>query len=74
VHAGLKPADRDRMAQGMHADTLGAGGLGGGFDDASQVARIDRPAELGGERQAGVAPLITGAQPLGLLLDASTWP
>ena len=41
----------------MHADAIDAGGFGGGLDDAQQVTRVDRPAELGGEHQAGFGPV-----------------
>jgi hypothetical protein len=34
------------MAQGVHADAFDTGCLGGGLDDAEQVARIDGAARL----------------------------
>ena len=47
----------------MYADALDAGRPGGDLDDAKQIARVDRAAELGGEYQTRVGPLIPGAQP-----------
>ncbi len=55
----------------MHSNAaLDAGRLGGGgdLDDAEQIARVDRAAELGGEYQPRVGPLIPGAQLFGFLL------
>lgn len=49
----------------MGADVLDVGGLGGDLDHPQQVARVDRPAQLGREHQAAVLPLIARAEALG---------
>ena len=70
MHTGLEPVHGGAVPKCVDADALDACGLGGALHDAQQIARVDRPAQLGGEHQTRIGPLVTGTQSLGLLLGA----
>ena len=54
----------------MRADVFDDGPPGGGLDGAQEIARVNPPAGLRGERRASIGPLVAGLQPLGNLLLA----
>jgi len=55
----LEPTDRRGVPQCVDADALDSSGLRRDVDDAEQVARVDGSAELVGEDQSRVLPLIS---------------
>ncbi len=70
MHTGFEPAKGRRVPQGVRPDTFDPGCLGGDFDDPQETARVDRAAELGGEHQPRVGPLVARAEPFRLLFGA----
>jgi hypothetical protein len=62
MHTGFEPIHCRRMPQRVHAHTFDTGHLGCGLDHAEQVARVDRAAQLGGEHQTAVAPLVAARE------------
>jgi hypothetical protein len=65
VDALFEPPNRGRVPQGVDTDVLDTGRLRRYLDDPQQVARVDGPAELVGENQSAVLPLISCPQLLG---------
>ena len=62
LHAGIQPRRRVGVPQRVHPDALDACPGRRGLDGPQHVARLDRSAELGGEHQPGLAPMVAGAQ------------
>jgi hypothetical protein len=57
VHTGLKLGHGRAVPQCVHADVLNTGLTVCNLDRSQDVARLDRPPELGREHQTGVLPL-----------------
>lgn len=64
MHARLEPGYGGTVPQRVHTDVFDACLIGGNLDGPQHVARVHRAAELGGEHQAAIGPLVAGMEPL----------